>query len=194
MGPAERSVLVNGVSCRVWEKGRGEPVGFLAGLGGVVRWTPFLDALAERRRVIVPSLPGFPGGDGLEQLDDSMDWVAATLDLLEGAGLDGADLVGASVGGMLAAEVAALSRASVRRLVLIAPYGLFDAGEPTRDVFAVRPDEIPALVSAHPERFLERAVPGARQHGCRAVAVAARRARARQAPAPHHGADLARVG
>jgi hypothetical protein len=36
--------------------------------------------------------------------------------------------------------VAALSAASVRRLVLVAPYGLFDAAVPTRDVFAVRPD------------------------------------------------------
>jgi len=159
MGPSERTVAVNGAPCRVWEMGRGEPVGFLAGLGGVPRWSPFLDALAARRRVVVPSLPGFPGATGLDQLDDLTDWIAATLDLLDGAGLAGADLVGASVGGMLAAEVAALSAASVRRLVLVAPYGLFDAAAPTRDVFAVRQEELPALLSAHPERLLERAVP-----------------------------------
>jgi thioesterase domain-containing protein len=40
-------------------------------------------------------------------LDDLMDWVAATLDLHEQAGIAGEDLVGLSVGGMLAAEVAA---------------------------------------------------------------------------------------
>ena len=61
--------------------------------------------------MIAPSLPGFPGATGHDRLDDLPDWLAATLDLLEASGLEGADLVGASVGGALAAEVAAFSRA-----------------------------------------------------------------------------------
>jgi pimeloyl-ACP methyl ester carboxylesterase len=125
--PRERSVVVGGERCRVWEKGSGEPLGFLGGVRGLPRWTPFLDRLAERRRVVAPSLPGFPGAEGHQRLDDVADWVTATLDLLEASGLEGADLVGASVGGLLAAEVAAFSHASLRRLVLIAPFGLFDA-------------------------------------------------------------------
>jgi pimeloyl-ACP methyl ester carboxylesterase len=103
--------------------------------------------------VVVPSLPGFPGGLGHERLDDLPDWVAATLDLLEGAGLGGADLVGLSVGGALAAEVAAFSPASVRRLALVAPFGLFDEGEPVADVWAQRMTELPALLCARPERL-----------------------------------------
>ena len=71
--PSERTVTVNGHACRVWEKGSGAAVGFLAGLGGAPRWTPFLDALAQHRRVIVPSLPGFPGATGHERLDDHLD-------------------------------------------------------------------------------------------------------------------------
>jgi pimeloyl-ACP methyl ester carboxylesterase len=157
--PAERSVDVNGHPCRVWEKGSGEPVGFLPGFGGVPRWTPFLDRLAARRRVIAPSLPGFPGALGADQLDDLTDWVAATLDLLEGAGLAGADLIGASVGGMLAAEVAALSRATVKRVVLVAPFGLFDADRPTADPFAATPEEVPALLAANPAALAERHAP-----------------------------------
>lgn len=157
--PSERTVAVNGEPCRVWEKGRGTAVGFLAGLGGVPRWTPFLDALAQHRRVIVPSLPGFPGATGHDRLDDHLDWIAATLDLLHEAGLDGTDLIGASVGGMLAAEVAALSPATVARLVLVAPFGLFDAGEPTTDPFAVRAEDAAALLSAHPERVRARNAP-----------------------------------
>ena len=39
---------------------------------------------------------------GSQQLDGLPDWIAATLDLLEGAGLEGADLIGASLGGALA--------------------------------------------------------------------------------------------
>jgi pimeloyl-ACP methyl ester carboxylesterase len=61
--------------------------------------------------------------------------------------------VGHGVGGLLAAEAAAFSRASVRRLVLIAPLGLFDEGEPVADVWAKRASEVPALFSAKPEAY-----------------------------------------
>jgi pimeloyl-ACP methyl ester carboxylesterase len=142
--------------CRVLEKGSGERVGYLAGLGGVPTWLPFLDELAETRRVVVPSLPGFPGAPkGFHSLDDHLDWLTATLDLLEAAGLDGADLIASSVAGMLAADVAVFSPAMVRRLVLISPWGLYDPAVPGADVFATTPEEQPALVAAHPERLAE---------------------------------------
>jgi pimeloyl-ACP methyl ester carboxylesterase len=152
--PRERGVALGGETVRVIEKGEGEPLGVLPTFGGVARFTPFLDRLAARRRVVLPSLPGFPGGGtGFRRLDDLADWVAATLDLLEAAGLEGADLLGHGVGGLLAAEVAALSRASVRRLVLVAPLGLFDEREPVADVFAKRASELPALFSAKPAEY-----------------------------------------
>src|SRR5262249_30535701 len=68
----------------------------------------------------------------------------------DAAGPAGAARIGAPLGGMLPAEVAALSRATVNRLVLIAPYGLFDAAAPTADAFAVTPDQLPALLCADP--------------------------------------------
>jgi pimeloyl-ACP methyl ester carboxylesterase len=150
--PDERRVdLPRGGQARIWERGQGEPLGFLGGLRGLPAWPPVLERLARRRRVIAPSLPGFPGATGHRALDDLADWVTATLDLLEAAGLDGADLVGASVGAALAAEVAAFSRASVRRLVLVAPLGLFDPGEPVADVFAATRSELGPLLSSRPE-------------------------------------------
>jgi pimeloyl-ACP methyl ester carboxylesterase len=159
MTPDERTVRVNGLPCRVWEAGTGERLGYLGGLGGVLRWSPFLELLSRRRRVIVPSLPGFPGALGHDRLDDIADWVAAALDLLEESGLEGADLIGASVGGMLAAEIAAFSRAAVRRLVLVAPFGLFDVGDPVADVFAQKPKDLPALLCVRPERLAEEQSP-----------------------------------
>lgn len=151
--PAARTVEVNGRPCRVWEKGVGEPVGFLAGIGGLSGWTPFLDRLAERRRVVVPSIPGFPGAEGHDALDSQLDWILAAQDLLEAAGLAGADLVGVSVGGALAADVGACARGMVRRLVLVGPLGMYDEAEPITDVWAQRPGALPALVCAEPERF-----------------------------------------
>jgi pimeloyl-ACP methyl ester carboxylesterase len=151
--PEERSVAAGRIAVRVWEKGAGEPLGFLGGLRGLPRWTPFLDRLARHRRVVAPSLPGFPGARGHAELDDLPDWVTATLDILEAAGLEGCDLVGASVGATLVAEAAAFSRSVARRLVLIAPFGLFDPLDPVADPWAQKPRELPALLSEQPERL-----------------------------------------
>ncbi len=153
--PETLTVEVNGFTTRVWRKGSGRPIGFLAGFGGLPRWVPFLDRLAEGgRTVVVPSMPGFPGGDrGHSVLDTHLDWILATRQLLLAAGLEGADLVGSSVGGSLAAEVAAVWPQSVRRLALIAPFGLFDERDPPTDPWAQRADALPGLMTADPETW-----------------------------------------
>lgn len=149
----EISHVVRGEPVRVWEKGIGRTVGVLAGLFGFPRWTPFLDALAQRHHVVVPSLPGHAGGGDFRSLDDLPDWVSATLDLLDAADLEGADLVGLGAGATLAAEAAAFSRTSVGKLVLVAPFGLFDEREPVRDLWALRASEQAAAFSAKPDAF-----------------------------------------
>lgn len=150
MDPSERTVQVGGIPCRVWEQGEGEPIAFLAGVGGLPRWTPFLEVIARRRRVVAPSLPGFPGSPEIGALDDQLDWLLATHDLLSAAGVSGADLIGVSVGAALAADVAAVWPQSVRRLVLVSPLGLFDAAEPTADLFAQEPGALGALLCRDP--------------------------------------------
>ncbi|MBO0763689.1 MAG: alpha/beta fold hydrolase [Hyphomicrobiaceae bacterium] len=152
--PATLTIDINGFATRVWRKGSGPPMGFLAGYGGLPKWIPFLDRLAEQRTVIVPSLPGFPGGDrGHTVLDTHLDWVLAVRDLVDKAGLAGADLIGSSVGGSFAAEVAAIWPDKVRRLALIAPFGLYDASNPAADPWAQRADELAALMTARPETY-----------------------------------------
>jgi pimeloyl-ACP methyl ester carboxylesterase len=152
--PAVTTVDFDGFPIRVWTKGSGPKIGFLAGFGGLPRWTPFLDSLAESRTVIVPSLPGFPGGDKAHTaIDTHLDWIVAVRSICVQAGLDGADLVGSSLGGALAAELAALWPQSVRRLVLIAPFGIYKEDDPTESAFAQRPDDIPGLLVANPEIY-----------------------------------------
>jgi pimeloyl-ACP methyl ester carboxylesterase len=142
------TVEVNGFPCRVWSKGSGRKIGFLAGLGGLPRWLPFLDELAKTRTVIAPSLPGYPGGSGHTALDTHLDWVLAVRQLIEKTGLAGCDLVGASVGGSFAAEMAAIFPADVKKLALIAPFGLFDEREPAADPWAQRRDKVAGLMCA----------------------------------------------
>jgi pimeloyl-ACP methyl ester carboxylesterase len=153
MSEPETSVIdVNGFPTRIWRKGSGLKLGFLAGFGGLPRWMPFLDELAQSRTVIVPSLPGFPGGDrGHTVLDSHLDWLLAVRDILDRSDLAGADLAGSSVGASLAAEVAALWPASVLRLALIAPFGLFDENNPPTDPWAQRGDAVPGLMCADAE-------------------------------------------
>jgi len=152
--PETTIVGINGFATRVWRKGKGPRIGFLAGFGGLPKWVPFLDRLAEQRTVIVPSLPGFPGGDsGHGVLDSHLDWVLAVRELIDKAGLAGADLAGSSVGGSLAAEVAAIWPEKVARLALIAPFGLYDKKDPATDPWAQKPDEQAALMTLRPEVY-----------------------------------------
>jgi pimeloyl-ACP methyl ester carboxylesterase len=152
-GPREHSVRVNGESVRVWEKGAGRTVGVLAGLFGAPRWTPFLESLAQRHHVVVPSLPGHAGGCDFRKLDDIADWVSAALDLLDAADLEGADLVGFGPSALLAAECAAFSHPVAGKLALCAPFGLFDASEPVTDFWAQRPSARAGVFSAKPAEF-----------------------------------------
>jgi len=152
--PETLSTEVNGFPTRIWRKGSGPKLGFLAGYGGLPRWVPFLDHLAEARTVIVPSLPGFPGGErGHTVLDTHLDWVLTTRLILEQSGLEGADLVGSSVGGSLVAEFAALWPTRVRKIALIAPFGLFEDKEPATDPWAQRADDVAGLMCADPETW-----------------------------------------
>jgi pimeloyl-ACP methyl ester carboxylesterase len=152
--PETLTVEVNGFPTRVWRKGAGPTLGFLAGFGGLPRWIPFLDELARSCTVIVPSLPGFPGGDrGHSVLDTHLDWLLAVREILDKAGLSGADLAGSSVGASLVAEMAALWPASVRKLALIAPFGLFDEKNPPTDPWAQRADAVPGLMCADAEKW-----------------------------------------
>jgi pimeloyl-ACP methyl ester carboxylesterase len=98
-------------------------------------------------------MPGFPGATGHNILDTHLDWLVAVRTLLEEAGLDGADLVGSSVGGSFVAEIAALWPQSVRRIAMIAPFGLFDEKDPAADVWAQRADDVPGLLCADGEIY-----------------------------------------
>lgn len=156
-GPSERHVKIPlGGTCRIWEKGSGNPLAIFAGGAGYQRWTPYLELLSQQRKVVLISQPGYPGsGPGHHDLDDTCDWITMGHDLLEAADVVGADLAGESAGGMLAAELAAFSDTHIRRLILVGAAGLYDEAEPFVNPFAVRPNDIASLVSSNREAFDE---------------------------------------
>jgi pimeloyl-ACP methyl ester carboxylesterase len=86
-------------------------------------------------------------------LDTHIDWVLAVRQIVEKAGLAGADLLGASVGAAFAAEMAAIFPRHVRKLALIAPFGLFDEADPAADPWAQRKDAVAGLMCADPAKW-----------------------------------------
>ncbi len=129
----------------VWEAGTGEPALFLHGEGRPA-WTAYLDALARTYRLIAPLHPGYGGSTGTEQLQDLPDLIYYYLDFLDQHDLRGLPLIGHGLGGMIAAELAAVQPERFSALVLIAPMGLWIADDPVQDFFVMRPAELAAAL------------------------------------------------
>jgi pimeloyl-ACP methyl ester carboxylesterase len=140
---------------RVFEAGEGRPLVFLHGAGGITEDDPFLAALARRWHAFAPLLPGYGDSEGAEGLRDTLDVTLHSFDVLEALGLDRPILVGHSMGGMIAAEMAAIAPREVERLGLIAPAGLWLDDHPIPDLFSKLPHELPALLF-HDPTFGER--------------------------------------
>jgi pimeloyl-ACP methyl ester carboxylesterase len=135
-----------GCRVRVLEAGRGAPVVFLHGAGGLFEQNPFLDELATRYRVYAPELPGYGDSAGEALLDDMLDFALHGWDVVSALGLERPHLVGHSLGGMIAAEMAAVAPNDVGKLVLVAAAGLWLAKHPIPDLFTFLPHEYAAIL------------------------------------------------
>jgi pimeloyl-ACP methyl ester carboxylesterase len=131
--------------------GSGAPLLYLHGAGGLRGWDAFLAALATQFTVYAPSHPGFETSTGIEHIDDIIDLVVYYNDFLDVLGLDAVHVVGHSMGGMLGAELAALSPHRVRKLVLANAVGLWLDEHPVADFFAMTPDQLAAALWHDPE-------------------------------------------
>jgi pimeloyl-ACP methyl ester carboxylesterase len=136
---------------RVFEAGEGRPLVFLHGAGGLTEESPFLAALARRWHVYAPLLPGYGDSEGGDELRDMLAVTLHSFDVLDALGLDRPILVGHSMGGMIAAEMAAVAPREVECLGLIAPAGLWLDDYPVPDIFSKLPHELPALLFYDPE-------------------------------------------
>ena len=135
---------------RIFEAGDGRPLVFLHGAGGLAEESPFLAALARRWRVFAPLLPGYGDSEGGDTLPDMLAITLHSFDVIEALGLTRPYLVGHSMGGMIAAEMAAVAPNDVECLGLIAPAGLWLDDHPIPDLFATLPHELPELLFHDP--------------------------------------------
>jgi pimeloyl-ACP methyl ester carboxylesterase len=150
------TMSVAGIELELIDRGTGAPILFLHGAGGVRADDPFVGLLAQRRRVIAPSHPGF-GRSALPDWLDSVDDIAHVhLELMDLLGLRQVDLIGASIGGWIAAEMATKVPERFSRLVLIGPVGV-KTGSVDKldipDVFAISQDKQQRLLFHDPQKF-----------------------------------------
>ena len=144
------------VELELFDSGQGRPVLFLHGSEGFDWRQPFVAPLSDKRRIVAPSHPGF-GKSGLPDWLDSVDDIAHLyLELMDLLKLDGVDLVGCSIGGWIAAEMATKSPERFRRLVLVGPVGI-KVGPSDRldipDIYAMPESEVQKLLYDDPERM-----------------------------------------
>lgn len=141
-----KTVQTRHVPVRYLEGGKGPDLVFLHGAGGVTVDDPFLAELAKTHHVYAPLVPGYGDSEECPEIRDMLDFTLHTWDVVEALGLKDPILVGHSMGGMIAAEMAAVAPNDVSRLALIAPAGLWDDAHPVVDMFATLPFEMPALL------------------------------------------------
>jgi len=131
--------------------GTGEPLLYLHGAGGLVGVDPFLEDLGHSFKVLAPHLPGYGESTGVEHIDDVLDVTLFYHQLLDELGVASAHVVGHSMGGMLAAEFAAIDVHRVKKLVLVTPAGFWLDEHPIPDVFAMELPELAAHIFHDPQ-------------------------------------------
>jgi pimeloyl-ACP methyl ester carboxylesterase len=133
------TITVRGCRIRLMRGGAGSPLVVLHGATGA-NWLPFMQKLAQKFDVIGPEHPGFGESDTPDWLDTIHDLAYFHLDLLEELKLSGVHLVGLSLGGWVAAELAVRSTTRLASLTLAGAAGLSVAGVEQMDPF-LRSDE-----------------------------------------------------
>jgi pimeloyl-ACP methyl ester carboxylesterase len=146
---------------RVLEAGEAgaPPLVFLHGIMGLLDDTRCLETLAKHHHVYAPELPGYGDSNGEELLEDMLDFTLHGWDVLESLSLHKPMLVGHSLGGMIAAEMACLAPADIHTLILVDPFGVWLDEQPIPDLFSMLPFEFGDYLFEDPARA-ERLLPG----------------------------------
>jgi pimeloyl-ACP methyl ester carboxylesterase len=126
----------------------------LHGGGGPATVRSIAAHLSERMRVVLPTHPGWNGAERPDWFTGVDDLALAYLQWLKDEGHRDVLVVGSSLGGWTAAEMAVRDDGDrITGLVLVNSAGVDVPGEPVRDVFALGPGEISAYSFHDPARF-----------------------------------------
>jgi len=140
--PREELISIGGIKVHTLIGGRGAPLLALHGAGGPNGWRRWHAALAERFTVYAPAHPGYGLSDSADWMEGIDDMARFYLWLIDEAGLERPTVVGHSLGGWIAAEMATMDPSAMDRLVLVAPAGLKPEQGEILDIFYLPLEEL----------------------------------------------------
>jgi pimeloyl-ACP methyl ester carboxylesterase len=135
-------VEVDGCRTHLRRGGSGAPLLFLHGASGAPVILPFMEKLAQRFEVLVPEHPGYGLSEEPEWLDNIHDMAYFYLDFLERLELEKAVVVGSSMGGWIAMEMAIRDSSRIKSLVLVSPAGIGVPGVQPADIFLMSQEQL----------------------------------------------------
>ncbi len=146
----QKTVAVAGTELSYLKAGKGKPVLVLHEELGNPGWLAWMRALSENRQVIVPLHPGFgvsPRVDWIRHVGDLANFYAQVMVERDWVG---ADVIGFSFGGWIAAEMAAQNPRQFASLTLVAPMGIRPPQGVIRDLFEAPTEAYLAASVKHP--------------------------------------------
>jgi pimeloyl-ACP methyl ester carboxylesterase len=138
----ESFVEVDGCKVRLRRGGSGEPLVFLHGASGAPVILPFMEKLAARFDVLVPEHPGYGKSDEPEWLENIHDVAYFYLDFFKFLNLRNITLVGSSMGGWMAMEIAVRDTSRLKSVVLVSPAGIVTPQARPADIFLMPPEDM----------------------------------------------------
>jgi len=150
-------IELSGVAVEVTERGRGRPLLLLHPGHPAGRIDPaarIMELLGETMRVITPTHPGFGMTPAPAKLTTIDDLAYLYLDLMEAMALRDCVVVGLSLGGWIATEIAVKTTERFSHLVLVDAVGIKAGTRETRDIadiYAVTDEQLAELVYADPQ-------------------------------------------
>ena len=136
----ESTVTVRETPVQMFSGGSGPALLYIHGAGGNAGWQPYHEELARSRTVYAPSLPGFNGTPRAPWMSTIVDITHFAQDIAGTLGLDRYVLMGSSMGGWVAAEMAAMDDHRLQGLVLIDAAGIKPQKAEIAEIFMVGAD------------------------------------------------------
>jgi pimeloyl-ACP methyl ester carboxylesterase len=134
--------------------GTGRPVLVIHGGGGPETMKPVAAHLAAGYRVLTPTLPGWNGAPRPVSMTTIGDYAQAYLDHLARLRLEGVVVIGSSLGGWIAAEMAVRDRDGILGgVVIVDGAGISVEGEPITDFFSLTPRGVAEHSWHDPDRY-----------------------------------------
>ena len=147
---------IAGVELEIHEAGDGPPLLYLHSGGGFRPTHPAMPMLTRRYRVIAPSHPGFGRSTLPTWVNSVDDYAHLYLELMQRLDLSNTVLVGASIGGWVAAEIATKNTSRLSNLVLIGPSGIKVGSRDELDIpdiFSMTPTDLEHRLFRDPKKF-----------------------------------------